>query len=376
MIQIATGQDLNLDEESTDHFDVEASLCMHQKSKKKLTVEDFDLLKVLGKGGFGKVMLVKLKSDPTGELLAMKSLRKAALIKRKQLAHTETERKIAQTVQHPFLVNLRYAFQTVDKLYLVLDFMGGGEIFFWLQKQRRFSKNRVRLYMAQMTLALEALHDRDIVYRDLKSENTLLDLNGNLRLTDFGLAKENVKANSGAATFCGTPEYLAPEVLQNLGHGKGVDWWAMGTLCYEMIYGLPPFYNENMQRMYQYILEEKLTWKGPLATGEHDDTREILAGLLDRNPTQRLGCGLEGAKAIKEHRFFATLDFDKVLRKEYIPDFIPPATHEGDVSNFDQEFTNQRAMDSVVTTNLDQKEIDATKFEGFTYVQESDHLSK
>jgi serine/threonine protein kinase len=374
IIQLATGEELNLDEEATDHFDVEAGLGMDKKSKKKLTVEDFDLLKVLGKGGFGKVMLVKLKSDPSGELLAMKSLRKAALIKRKQLEHTETERKIAQTIQHPFLVNLRYAFQTVDKLYLVLDYMGGGEIFFWLQKQRRFSKNRVRLYMAQMTLALEALHSQDIVYRDLKSENTLLDLNGNLRLTDFGLAKENVKANTGAATFCGTPEYLAPEVLQNLGHGKGVDWWAMGTLCYEMIHGLPPFYDQNMQRMYQNILEEKLAWKGPLATPEHEDTREILAGLLCREPAQRLGGSSEGCSDIKAHRFFSSLDFDKVLKKEYTPEFVPPVAHEGDTSNFDKEFTNQRAMDSVVTTNLDQKEIDATKFEGFTFTTGPEHM--
>jgi len=375
IIQLATGQDVNTDLESTDHFDVDPALMM-SRQKKRLTVEDFDLLKVLGKGGFGKVMLVKLKTDPEGELLAMKSLRKAALIKRKQLEHTETERKIAQTIHHPFLVNLRYAFQTVDKLYLVLDYMGGGEIFFWLQKQRRFSKNRVRLYMAQMTLALEALHKKDIVYRDLKSENTLLDLKGNLRLTDFGLAKENVKATKGAATFCGTPEYLAPEVLRNEGHGKGVDWWAMGTLCYEMIHGLPPFYDQNMQKMYQKVLEEKLVWKGPLATDEHEDTREILSGLLHRKQDQRLGCGSEAADEIKAHRFFASLDFEKVLNKEYEPEFVPPIAHEGDVSNFDKEFTNQRAMDSVVTTNLDAKEIEQTKFEGFTFTDKGGNMGE
>jgi len=255
-----------------------------------------------------------------------------------------------------------------------LDYMGGGEIFFWLQKQRRFSKNRVRLYMAQMTLALEALHKRDIVYRDLKSENTLLDLKGNLRLTDFGLAKEDVKATKGASTFCGTPEYLAPEVLRNEGHGKGVDWWAMGTLCYEMIHGLPPFYDQNMQKMYELILHDPLTWKGPLKTDEHEDTREILAGLLNRKQGHRLGCGPDEANEIKAHRFFAPLDFGKVLKKEYQPEFVPPVSHEGDVSNFDKEFTNQRAMDSVVTSNLNQKEIEQTKFEGFTFTSSGEHM--
>ena len=182
----------------------------------RLTVADFDLLKVLGKGSFGKVMLVKKKDDPHGSLYALKTLRKAALVKRNQLAHTSTERKILQDIQCPFLVHLVFAFQTADKLYMVLDYMGGGELFFWLKKEKRFSEPRCRLYAAEIALALEALHSTNIVYRDLKPENILLDSVGHLRLTDFGLAKSGVNSydeRCGTKTFCGTPEYLAPEIL-------------------------------------------------------------------------------------------------------------------------------------------------------------------
>ena len=172
----------------------------------KLSVEDFDLLKVLGKGSFGKVMLVKKKDDPTSTLYAMKTLRKAALIKRNQLAHTSTERTILQSIDCPFLVHLRYAFQTTDKLYMVLNYMAGGELFFWLKKEKKFSESRCRLYAAEITIALEALHSADIIYRDLKPENILLDESGHIRLTDFGLAKGGIAgsgAEGGTKTFCG-----------------------------------------------------------------------------------------------------------------------------------------------------------------------------
>ena len=180
-------------------------------------------------------MLVRKKGEDT--LYALKTLRKAALIKRNQLAHTATERYILQTIHNPFLVHLVYAFQTPDKLYMVLDYMGGGELFFWLKKDRRFSESRCKLYAAEMTCGLDALHSANIVYRDLKPENILLDLEGHLRFTDFGLAKGGVTGagpEGGTKTFCGTPEYLAPEILENKGHGKAVDWWAMGTLLYEV----------------------------------------------------------------------------------------------------------------------------------------------
>ena len=227
----------------------------------RLTSADFDLLKVLGKGSFGKVMLVKKKDDPESKLYALKTLRKAALVKRNQLAHTTTERKILQDIHCPFLVHLVFAFQTADKLYMVLDYMAGGELFFWLKQERKFSETRCRLYTAEITLALDALHKANIVYRDLKPENILLDAVGHIRLTDFGLAKSGVtsyNADGGTKTFCGTPEYLAPEILENKGHGKAVDWWALGTLLFEMLTGLPPFYDTNIHKMYQKIQNDPI----------------------------------------------------------------------------------------------------------------------
>lgn len=337
----------------------------------KLTINDFALLKVLGKGSFGKVMLVKRKDDPTETLFALKTLRKAALVKRNQLAHTSTERTILQNIHNPFLVHLVYAFQTPDKLYMVLDYMAGGELFFWLKKDRKFSENRCRLYTAEMTSALEALHVADIIYRDLKPENILLDAAGHLRLTDFGLAKGGITgpgAEGGTKTFCGTPEYLAPEILENKGHGKAVDWWAMGTLLYEMLTGLPPFYDTNVQRMYHKILHDPLKFPKGDKQQLSEPARDILRGLLERRVAARLGSGSTGAEEVKRSSFFSTLDWARVLTREYTPEFRPPASSsETDVRNFDAEFTSEQAADSMVTTHMTETMEEKTKFEGFTF---------
>mmetsp|Transcript_22847 Transcript_22847/g.45946 ORF Transcript_22847/g.45946 Transcript_22847/m.45946 type:complete len:401 (-) Transcript_22847:675-1877(-) len=337
----------------------------------KLVITDFDLLKVLGKGSFGKVMLVKKKDDPSGTLYALKTLRKAALVKRNQLAHTSTERHILQNIHCPFLVHLAFAFQTPDKLYMVLDFMAGGELFFWLKKDRKFSENRCRLYTAEITAALDALHSADIVYRDLKPENILLDATGHLRLTDFGLAKGGITGpgmEGGTKTFCGTPEYLAPEILENKGHGKAVDWWALGTLLYEMLTGLPPFYDTNVQRMYHKILHEPLRFPKSEGRQLSEDARDLIRGLLDRKVAARKGSGATGADELKKSRFLAVYDFERVLAKEYEAEFKPPAaTSATDVSNFDKEFTSETAADSMVVSHMSQTMQDKTKFEGFTY---------
>ena len=202
-----------------------------------------------------------MRKKDTHKIYAMKTLRKSALLKRNQIAHTKTERNILQNFNHPFLVELHFGFQTKEKLYLVLDFMSGGELFFWLKAQKRFSEPRAKLYAAEIYLALSFLHKHDIVYRDLKPENILVDGDGHLRVTDFGLSKDGVSGagkEGGTGTFCGTPEYLAPEILANKGHGKAVDWWSFGTLVFEMLKGLPPFYDQNMQRMYDKILHMEL----------------------------------------------------------------------------------------------------------------------
>jgi len=352
---------------TSGNADLETEMNMDERlthdGSKKITIDDFDLLKVLGKGSFGKVMLVRKKD--TQKMYAMKTLHKSALIKRNQLIHTQTERRIIQGIKNPFLTNLEFAFQTNEKLYMVMDYMGGGELFFWLKKHRRFSQNRARLYTAEILLGLKELHDRDIVYRDLKPENLLLDLEGHIRLTDFGLSKEAVTgagAKGGTRTFCGTPEYLAPEILENKGHGKAVDWWSMGTLLYEMIAGLPPFYDQNMQRMYDKILHAQLRFPQAMSP----EVKSLLKGLLQRKVEDRLGS--KGAQEIMSHPFFDDLDFDKVMSKGYEPEFVPPNKHgEGDTSNFDREFTSEAPVDSVVTTNMTETQIEKSKFDDFTY---------
>lgn len=345
----------------------------------KLTINDFALLKVLGKGSFGKVMLVKKKDDPSETLYALKTLRKAALVKRNQLAHTSTERTILQNIHCPFLVHLVYAFQTPDKLYMVIDYMAGGELFFWLKKDRKFSENRCRLYAAEITLALEALNQADIIYRDLKPENILLDAEGHLRLTDFGLAKSGITgpgAEGGTKTFCGTPEYLAPEILENKGHGKAVDWWALGTLLFEMLTGLPPFYDTNVQRMYHKILHDPLKFPKGEKNQVSEPARDLLRGLLERRVASRLGSGPTGAEEVKRSSFFSSLDFARVLDRGYPAEFVPPSGASAtDVTNFDKEFTEEVAADSMVTSHMSGTMQEKSNFQGFTY-QGEDSIDK
>lgn len=220
-----------------------------------------DLIRLLSMitGSFGKVYLVRDKASSM--LYAMKVLKKDYIIRKNQVEHTKTERSVLGYARHPFIVGLNMAFQTADKLFFVLDYCGGGELFFHLGKVGRFPEERSKFYAAQIVLALEYVHKLGVIYRDLKPENVLLDQNGNVRLTDFGLSKEGVSDHStGANSFCGTPEYIAPEVLLRQGHGRAVDWWSLGALLYEMITGLPPFYSRNRETMFEKIMKAELTF--------------------------------------------------------------------------------------------------------------------
>lgn len=336
------------------------------QSGEKVEMDSFELLKVIGKGSFGKVMQVKKKD--TGEIFAMKVLHKDAVIARNQLEHTKAERHILQAVQHPFLVGLRFAFQSEQKLYMVLDYLNGGELFFHLKKSARFSEERARLYAAEIVLALGHLHSLGIVYRDLKPENILLDKDGHIRITDFGLAKESVVDNSSAQTFCGTPEYLAPEILSGTGHGRAVDWWSLGTLLFEMLTGLPPYYDQNLNIMYRKILQEEL--KFPKDLIKSADAKDLLTKLLDRNPETRLGSSVQDAEEIKNHPFFAKIDWDGLMAKTVEAPFKPEVAAEADVSNFDTCFTDELAQDSFVDTSALSKD-ENRNFDGFTYMPAS-----
>ena len=220
----------------------------------------FAIEKLLGKGSFGKVMLVRKKD--TNAIYAMKIIKKALIEKYKHIDHTKTERKILGELDHPFLVKLRYAFQSKSKLYMVMDFINGGELFFHLKRSRQFSVDRARFYAAEILLGLEYLHSHGIIYRDLKAENVLLDPSGHIKLTDFGLSKKFfTQENSKTYSFCGTPEYLAPEILKNVGHDNAVDYWSFGILLYEMLAGELPFYNKNRQELYKSIVKADIPMK-------------------------------------------------------------------------------------------------------------------
>jgi serine/threonine protein kinase len=216
-------------------------------------------------------------------------------------------------VKHPFIVGMNMAFQSKDKLYFVLDYCAGGELFFHLGKLGKFPENRSRFYAAEIVLAISYVHSLDIIYRDLKPENVLLDAQGHIRLTDFGLSKEGISSSSsGANSFCGTPEYLAPEILNRQGHGRAVDWWSLGALLYEMLTGLPPFYCQDRERLFEKIRRSELHYPASVSA----PAKSVLVGLLTKDPTRRLGSGSEDSDKIKRHDFFKEIDFRKCLREK------------------------------------------------------------
>mmetsp|Transcript_17787 Transcript_17787/g.21594 ORF Transcript_17787/g.21594 Transcript_17787/m.21594 type:complete len:501 (+) Transcript_17787:444-1946(+) len=327
--------------------------------KNKVSLADFVLIKTVGKGSFGKVIQVKKKD--CDRVYAMKVLKKEQVVKRKQFEHTMAERRILEEIDHPFIVSLRFAFQTTQKLYMIFDFFNGGELFHYLSKYGKFGEERSRLYAAEIALGLEHIHSMNIIYRDLKPENLLLDADGHIRITDFGLSKENV-VDDTVKSFCGTPEYLAPEVLKRMKYGKAVDWWSLGTLLYEMISGLPPFYDRNRERMYKKILTAELRFPAIM----NPEARSICRGMLQRDPLQRLG--YYGAQEIKNHPFFASLNWDDVYNKRVTPPFKPVVASDDDTRNVDKTFTSIPA--AVTPTPNDGGELSAAldkDFTDFTY---------
>ncbi|QDS75681.1 hypothetical protein FKW77_007627 [Venturia effusa] len=350
--------------------------------KKHYGPEDFQILKLIGKGTFGQVFQVRKKD--TGRIYAMKVLSKKVIVQKKEVIHTIGERNIlvrTATTESPFIVGLKFSFQTPTDLYLVTDYMSGGELFWHLQKEGRFDERRAKFYIAELILALEHLHNYDIVYRDLKPENILLDANGHIALCDFGLSKANLKGEATTNTFCGTTEYLAPEVLlDEAGYTKMVDFWSLGVLVFEMCCGWSPFYAEDTQQMYKNIAFGKVRFpRDALST----EGRNFVKGLLNRNPRHRLGCAGD-AKELKSHPFFADVDWEQLTKKNVVPPFKPKLKGELDVSNFDPEFTtalnnpagslNARAAALASGMNPASTPLSPTvqaNFKGFTYVDES-----
>eukprot|EP00732_Lithocolla_globosa_P003490 Lithocolla_globosa_v1_NODE_2823_length_1857_cov_19.312986.p1 type:complete len:547 gc:universal NODE_2823_length_1857_cov_19.312986:73-1713(+) len=333
------------------------------EKNKKMRMEDFDLLKVIGKGSFGKVMQVKKKD--TNRIYAMKIIKKANIVERDEVEHTIAERNVLAKINHPYIVNLKFSFQSPEKLYLVLAFVNGGELFKHLQDEGQFDLYRAKFYTAQLLLALEHLHSHNIIYRDLKPENILLDSSGHIALCDFGLCKLHMTKDEKTNTFCGTPEYLAPELLIGEGYTKVVDWWTLGVLLYEMLTGLPPFYSENTNEMYRKILHEELTFPPEVPPA----ARLLLSKLLDRDPTARLGHD-ENTDEIKNDPFFSEIDWQKLATRRVPSPWRPQVSSTVDTSNFDEEFTSLAPTDSISNDSQLSDSVQA-QFAGFTYAAEN-----
>lgn len=346
------------------------------------------LLRVLGKGSFGKVVLVQKRvGREQGSLFAMKILKKSHLVRRRQIERTRTERKVLSAVNHPFIMKLHYAFQTPDKLYLVLDYCPGGELFFHLSRFRRFPERVARFYAAELLLALGHLHKRGIIYRDLKPENVLLDADGHVKLGDFGLAKAGIRhAYEGATSMCGTPEYMAPEVLSQQGHGFCVDYWGLGMLTYEMMTGLPPWYTTDRAKLFRRLRSAPLDippYFSPAAA-------TFATALLERNPRRRLG--VTGIRAAMENDFFKSISWRALYGRRVEAPIRPcegwsppgnesptpeqqqgapgiPTDLDAATANFDNQFTRM-PVDSVNGNGEDDEDLEELHedtFVGFTF---------
>ncbi|KAF2725367.1 Pkinase-domain-containing protein [Polychaeton citri CBS 116435] len=344
-------------------------------SSKYLRREDFNLIKTLGTGTFARVWLAKFgKSESSGlsltrtvsgrstkdkdsssgidqsKVFALKILRKVDVVRLKQVEHVRNERNVLAAVAgHPFITTLVTSFQDNDALYMLLDYCPGGEVFSYLRRARRFNEPTSQFYAAEIVLILEFLHEKEgVAYRDLKPENILIDAEGHLKLVDFGFAKKI--GDRETYTLCGTPEYLAPEVIRNTGHGRAVDWWAFGILIYEFLVGQPPFWDQNPMKIYEQIVEGKVRYPSAMSA----DARSIIGGLCTVDVSKRLGNMAGGAQRVREHPWFAKIDWDKLYRREMKGPIVPHLRSADDTRNFD-EYDAEPVHRDTFTKEMQQK---------------------
>ena len=316
-----------------------------------MTLSNFIPLKVIGKGGFSYVTAVRKKD--TGMLYAIKTMDKEFVVNEDKVPQIMTEKEILSKMQHPFIVSMYWAFQSKKELHLVLELCPGGELFYHLHNLGRFTEDQAKFYYAEVILALEYLHSLNIIYRDLKPENILLDIDGHIRITDFGLSKQHIGRYDKSYSICGSPEYMAPEMLSSGEHGPSVDFYTLGALLYELLTGLPPFYDKNRSKMRWKILNEDLEIPNFISK----NGKSMLLGLLHRNPEARLG--YNGIQEIKSHAFCKSIDWGLIYNKRIKPPLRPHLRN----SNFDPEYKNLRLNDNYFCI----PEYDDTHFEGFEF---------
>lgn len=305
-----------------------SSAASNNNDHRKFDLSELELLKTVGTGTFGRVLLTRDKK--TKDYMALKVLTIEDIIKLKQEDHVRDEKAILSIINHPFIIKLHWTHHTDTFLYMLLEYACGGELFTYLRNSGRFNNDTGKFYAMEIISAIDYLHKETIVYRDLKPENILLDSEGHVKLTDFGFAKKLV--DNRTWTLCGTPEYLAPEIIQSKGHGKAVDWWALGILVYEMLAGYPPFYDENPFGIYEKILACKIDW--PQSIGSKP--KKLIEGLLVIDRTKRLGCMRAGSNDIKNSDWFESIDWENVRQRQLKVPIVPKLSHAGDTSNFDE----------------------------------------
>uniref|UniRef100_A0A673KPG9 Protein kinase C n=1 Tax=Sinocyclocheilus rhinocerous TaxID=307959 RepID=A0A673KPG9_9TELE len=335
-----------------------------------LGLGDFDLIRVIGRGSYAKVLLVRLKKNE--QIYAMKVVKKELVHDDEDIDWVQTEKHVfEQASTNPFLVGLHSCFQTESRLFLVIEYVNGGDLMFHMQKQRKLPEEHARFYAAEICIALNFLHEKGIIYRDLKLDNVLLDQDGHIKITDYGMCKEGIRPGDTTSTFCGTPNYIAPEILRGEDYGFSVDWWALGVLMFEMMAGRSPFDiitdNPDMnteEYLFQVILEKPIRIPRSLSV----KAASVLKGFLNKDPKERLGCQVQtGFTDIKSHTFFRSIDWDQLEQKQVTPPFKPQITDDYGLDNFDTQFTNE----PVQLTPDDEdvlKRIDQSEFEGFDYI--------
>eukprot|EP00347_Sterkiella_histriomuscorum_P024519 403330825 len=336
----------------------------------EVNFDDFRILSIVGKGTFGKVYLVQ--HIVSKRFFAMKSIRKDIVIEHDSLENLHLEKLILLQVNHPFIISMEFVFIKSLRIYFIMDFIRGGELFKHLSESKRFSEDRTRFYSAQVALALGYLHKARIIYRDMKPENILLNHDGYILLADFGLAKINDIEGDEPNSFCGTPEYLSPEMIVGSGHDHTLDWWALGILIYEMIIGIPPFYNKNKHQMYYLIQHAPIRWpeKERHGISVSEEAKDLISRLLEKDRKKRLG-QKNDVDDVLGHPFFKGIDLEKLIKKELPPPFIPKLQSEYDLSNFDQKYVKLDLTESVLPEEGIQK-IQAKKdaFEKFGFASD------